>query len=122
MRGARAWKAPTGDAVTLHLVRDEPPKPKRRKGERARLLSPDEERRFRAAMRGLHDAFGSWPCLAKAMLIGKDAIGQLMSGRRNVSGDMIVRAMRASGLSYADLMGGLVPADRCRACGKARAA
>lgn len=123
MRGARAWEAPTGDAVTLRLVgAKEPPKPKRRKGQRSPLLSEDEERRFRAAMRSLRDAFGTWSCLAKAMHTGTEAIRNMMAGRYAVSGDMIVRAMRASGLSYADLMGGLVPADRCRACGKARAA
>lgn len=103
----------------LKLVgREESAKKKRRKPERFHLLSTDEERRFRAAMRNLHDAFGTWPCLADAMLCGLKGITLMMCGRSSVSGDMIVRAMRASGLSLPELLGGLISADRCRACGQ----
>lgn len=35
---------------------------------------------------------------------------------------MIVRATKASGLTLADLLGGPVAADRCRACGAVRRA
>lgn len=108
--------------MTLRLVRDEPPKPKRRKHARTRLLSDIEERRFRAAMRGLQGAFGSWACLAAAMEINANALHHLMSGYRAVSGEMIVRAMKASGLTLAELLGAPVAADRCRACGRVRAA
>ena len=111
--------------MTLRLVRDEPPKPppKRRKWQAPPpVLTPEEETRFRAAMRNLHGAFGSWPCLAKAMGVKTKPIAAMMRGRNHVSGDMIVRAMKASGLSFAELLGGPVPADRCRACGKVRAA
>jgi hypothetical protein len=42
----------------------------------------------------------------------------MLAGRNRVSGDLVVRAMRASGLTLAELLGGPVPADRCRACGQ----
>lgn len=108
--------------MTLRLVRDEPPKPKRRKGARTPLLTPDEVRKFKAAMRGLHDAFGSWTCLADVMRAQVKTIAHMMRGTCHVSGDLVVRAMKASGLTLAELLGGPVAADRCRACGKVRAA
>lgn len=108
--------------MTLRLVRDAPPKPKRRKHARTRLLSDIEERRFRAAMRGLQGAFGSWACLADAMGVKTVTIEQMRSGRTHVSGDMIVRAMRASGLTLADLLGAPKLAGTCRACGAVKRA
>lgn len=102
----------------LRVVGAEPPKPRRRKGERTPLLSREEEQRFRQAMRNLQGAFGSWPCLAEAMGARTGTLMNMMRGARNVSGDTIVRAMRASGLSsLAELLGGPAPAERCRACG-----
>lgn len=111
--------------MTLKLVgAPEPPKPARRKGQRSRLLTPDEEKRFRAAMRNLRDAFGTWGALAAAMGARLDTVNLMMRGRCCVSGDTVVRATRASGLTLAAMLGGPVPADRCRACGqiKSRAA
>lgn len=113
--------------MTLRLVRDEPPKAPRRgrrpgKCSRPPILSTDEEKRFRAAMRGLHDAFGSWPCLASAMDTGTYTISHMMRGKTHVSGALIVKAMRASGLTFAELIGKPIAANRCRACGKVRAA
>lgn len=110
--------------MSLRLVGSEPPKvkPKRRKHQRSVLLSPDEEARFRAAMKNLHGAFGSWPCLASAMRMRTNSIACVMRGAAHVSGDMIVRAMLASGLTFAELIGGPVAADRCRACGAVRRA
>lgn len=108
----------------LRLVRDEAikPRPSRRKWERTPLLKPEEAQRFRAAMRGLQGAFGSWPCLADAMGTNTDTIKDMMRGKTGVSGEMIVRASKASGLSFAELIGGPIAADRCRACGRVRAA
>jgi len=40
------------------------------------------------------------------------------AGKASDSGSMLVMAMRASGLSLAELLGGPVPADRCRAGGQ----
>lgn len=108
--------------MTLRLVRDEPPKSKRRKWTRTPLLTPDEARRFRQSMRNLHDAFGTWSCLAAAMGSELHTIHDMMNGRSHVSGDMIVRAMRAGGVTLAELISGPVAADRCRACGRVRAA
>lgn len=101
----------------LRIVKPEGPKAARR-GERSALFTPDEERRFRQAMRNLSGAFGSWGALAAAMRVRTSAISHMMAGRSAVSGDMIVRAMRASGLSLSELLGNPVPADRCRACGQ----
>lgn len=102
----------------LHVVRDEPLRPPRRKGERTPLLSREEAQRFRQAMRNLRDAFGSWGCLAAAMGAHPVTLSGMMSGAKSVSGDMVVRAMRASGLSLNELLGPPVAADRCRACGQ----
>ena len=89
----------------LHLVGREPKKPARKKYQRAPLLTPDEERRFRAALTNLQGAFGSWECLAHAMGVRVHTINHARAGRVSVSGDLIVRAIRASGLTYADLVG-----------------
>lgn len=88
----------------LHLVGSEPAKPKRKKYERSPLLTREEERRFRAALTNLQGAFGSWECLAHAMGVRVHTINYVRRGRA-VSGDLIVRAIRASGLTYADLVG-----------------
>lgn len=104
--------------MSLKLERDEPTKPKRRKGERKPVLSPEEERQFLQSLRNIRDAFGSSGALCKAMDAGPNAVNYVLSGRGRVSGAMIVRVMRASGLTLAELLGGPVPADRCRACGQ----
>jgi hypothetical protein len=102
--------------VTLRLVKPEAPKPPRRKGERKPLLSPEEERRFRQAMRNLRDAFGTWGALAAAMDANEGTIDAMQQGRSRVSGDMLIRAMRASGLSLGELLGEPAPVAICRAC------
>jgi plasmid maintenance system antidote protein VapI len=71
-------------------------------------------------MRNLRDAYGTWGALAAAMGATEDAIDSMRAGRCRVSGDMIVRAMRLSGLSLAELLGAPASADRCRACGQAK--
>jgi hypothetical protein len=82
------------------------------------LLSHEDAQRFRQAMRNLRDAFGTWGALAAAMGAHPVTLSSMMGGSKSVSGDMIVRAMRASGLTLAELLGGPVAADRCRACGQ----
>ena len=108
----------------LKLVTNEPAPPprKRRKWERVPLLSDLEEQRFRQACRNLRDAFGSPGALAAAMRASPHAIRIMMAGRTRPSGDIIVKAIRASGLSLAELLGAPVPADRCRACGQIKRA
>jgi hypothetical protein len=106
--------------MTLRLVKPEAAKPTRRKGQRKPLLSPEEERRFRQAMRNLRDAYGTWGALAAAMGATEDAIDSMRAGRCRVSGDMIVRAMRASRLSLVELLGEPSPVALFRACGQVK--
>ena len=108
--------------MTLRLVKPEGPKSQRRKYERRPVLSREEERHFRQAMRNLRDAFGSTGALCAAMETPQNTVHAMLAGRTGVSGDLIVRAMRASGLSLAELLGDPVPADRCRACGQIKRA
>ena len=108
--------------MTLRLVGSEPPRPKRRKYERSPTFSRDEERRFRQALRNLQGAYGSWRCLMDALNIRHSALADVMRGKARVSGDLVVKAMRASGLGLKDLIGEPVAVSRCRACGGARRA
>jgi hypothetical protein len=105
--------------VTLKLVRDEPTKPPRRKARRhdADVLTADEQRQARQALRNLRDAFGCYGALAKAMGVPYNTVHHAASAGP-VSAAVLVRAMRASSLTLAELLGGPVPADRCRACGQ----
>ncbi|HLM76512.1 MAG TPA: hypothetical protein VK459_27605, partial [Polyangiaceae bacterium] len=54
----------------LKLVRPEGPKPPRQKGgprHAASVLTPEEQRQARAALRNLRDSFGTLACLSNAM-------------------------------------------------------
>ncbi len=90
----------------LHLVGREPKKPKRKRWQRTPLLSPEESRLFRQAVRNVKDhGFATWGCLASAMRVTRVALAHMLDGRHAVSGDMIVRVMRATGLTLDDLLG-----------------
>ena len=93
--------------MTLYLVGREPKKPRRKKYERSPLLTEEETRRFRQSVRNLRDAFGTWAHLADAMRVTHVALLYMVNGRHAVTGDMIIRAMRASGQSYEALVGSL---------------
>ena len=67
-------------------------------------------------MRNLRDAFGTWGALAAAMDANEGTLDAMQQGRSGVSGDMIVRAMRASGLSLEELLSEPAPVSLCRAC------
>lgn len=108
--------------MSLHLVREEPPKPRRKKYTRTPVLSDEEARRFRQALKNLQGAFGSYSCLAKAMGVVMHTVWCAAQGRHGISGDLIVKAMRASGLGLKDLIGEPVGLTRCPACGAARRA
>jgi hypothetical protein len=84
--------------------------------------TPAEERRFRQAMRNLRDAFGTWGALAAAMGANEGTIDAMQQGRSRVSGELIIRAMRASGLTLGELLGDPALAGRCRACGQIKRA
>jgi hypothetical protein len=68
LRALATWAE--GEGRMLRLVKPEGTKPPRKKGgprHEAIVLSPDEQRKARQAIRNLKDAFGSWACLADAM-------------------------------------------------------
>ena len=104
--------------MTLRLVGKHPPK-KAKGGPRHEtiVLSPDEQRKARQAIRNLKDHFGTWACLAEAMGLPVKSLIKAASGRYGLSPAVLLRAMRASGLTLDDLLGGPAPAGRCWACG-----
>jgi hypothetical protein len=108
--------------VTLRLVKPEGPKPARQKGaprHEATVLTPEEGRKARQAIRNLKDAFGTWACLAEAMgMPTKSLLNAVQGERYGLSSAVLLRAMRASGLTLADMLGAPAPAGRCRACGQ----
>ena len=106
----------------LKLVGSEPPKSRRKGAPRheARVLTPEEERKARQAIRNLKDAFGTWACLADAMAMPEKSLMRAVSGRHGLSPAVLLRAMRASGLTLADMLGAPAVAGRCRACGQVK--
>ncbi|HZF54858.1 MAG TPA: transcriptional regulator [Polyangiaceae bacterium] len=105
--------------MTLRLVGKDPPK--RQKGgprHETVVLSPDEQRKARQALRNLKDHFGTWACLADAMGMRTKSLINAVSGRCGLSPAVLLRAMRASGLTLDDMLGAPATAGRCRACGK----
>ncbi len=109
----------------LRIVKPEEPKPPRRKGgprHEASVLTPEEERKARQAIRNLKDHFGTWGCLADAMGMPVKSLLKAASGRYALSPAVLLRAMRASGLTLADMLGAPAVAGRCRACGAMRRA
>jgi len=107
----------------LRLVKPEGPKPPKSKGgprHESTVLSADEQRKARQAIRNLKDAFGTWACLAEAMGMPAKSLIRAVSGRYGPSPAVVLRAMRASSLSLADMVGAPVPAERCRACGQVK--
>jgi ABC-type polysaccharide/polyol phosphate transport system ATPase subunit len=82
------------------------------------VLTPEEQRKVRQAIRNLRDAFGTWACLADAMGMPVKSLGHAMNARLGLSPAVVLRAMRASGLTLDDLLGAPAPAERCRACGQ----
>jgi hypothetical protein len=107
--------------MTLRLVGKDPPK-RQKDGPRHEtiVLSPDEQRKARQALRNLKDHFGTWTCLADAMGMPVKSLLAAMSGRYGLSSAVLLRAMRASGLTLADMLGAPVVAGRCRACGQVK--
>lgn len=103
----------------LRLVGNEPPKPRRRKGDRVvrDLFSPDEHKRGAQALRNLKDAFGSWPCLADAMNVDVNTL-HAANRKKHISATLLYAASKASGLSIEDLLANPAPANRCKVCGR----
>lgn len=106
----------------VHPKSPDQPKPPRRARTAEPLLSPEEARRFRRAIWNLHDQkFRTWRALAAAMGCPTPvSVEHMARGYNGISGDMIVRAMRASGLSLEDLIGPAASVEVCGACGARR--
>jgi hypothetical protein len=105
----------------LKLVGQDPPKPARRKGgprHEATVLTPEEERKARQAIRNLKDHFATWACLANAMGMPVKSLLRAASGRYALFPAVLLRAMRASGLTLDDMLGNPAIAGKCRACGQ----
>jgi hypothetical protein len=78
--------------MTLRLVRDEPPKPKRRRSERASSpLSAPQQAKVKAALRSLRVAYGGWGPLSEALGLPPDSAVHLVSPRRVITGDVLLR-------------------------------
>jgi hypothetical protein len=101
----------------LRIVR--PREPKRRKGDpRVMLLSAEEERRARQALRNLKDAYRTWKGLADAMRVAERTLRRAMTGRYPIPVSVLFCAMRASGMTIADLLSAPGPVTLCHACGQ----
>lgn len=105
----------------LRLVRPSGPKEPRKKPQRPPpLWSPEEALRLRAALKTARALMGTWPCLAAAMYIGREAINAAANGRKRVSAEIAVRLSRAIGKPLESLYGPIADATRCPHCGARR--
>ncbi|HZF48698.1 MAG TPA: hypothetical protein VE093_08620 [Polyangiaceae bacterium] len=83
----------------LRIVGQDPPKPARRKGmprHEGSVLTPEEERRARQAIRNIKDRCGTWACLADMMGMPVKSLLRAVSGRHALSPAVLLRAMRAA--------------------------
>src|SRR4051812_25864134 len=93
--------------------------PKRRKGTRsaALMLTREEAQHFRASLRNLARAYGTWGCLAQVIGVPVETLHQAMKPRRRPSGVLVIRAAKAGGTTVeAVLTGQLTMTGRCKAC------
>jgi len=108
----------------LRLVKEEPPKSKRRKGAKPPLaLTAEQQAKVRAALKNLCHAYGGWEVLAGIFEMSGHVLCTIASGKRPVTGEVLIRACRAGGLSVDAMLGEpLSDTGRCRACGAMRRA
>jgi hypothetical protein len=103
-------------------MKPEGPKPPKSKGgprHESTVLSADEQRKARQAIRNLKSAFKTWGCFADAIGMPVKSLMNAVQGERyGLSPAVLLRAMRASGLTLDDMLGAPAPAERCRACGQ----
>ena len=104
--------APQGQGLRTPKGRRSGPSP-------ALLLSDEEVRHVRAAVRNTARAYGGIAVLAGAMGVPPDTIsGVLTSRKHRASGTFTIRLARAAGTSVEALLGGtLSAAGRCATCG-----
>jgi len=94
----------------------DPPAP-RRKGTRAPslMLTPEEARHLRAAIRNIARAYGSLACLAAVIGVRPEVLAHK---RRHPSAALALAVARAGGVTMeAVLSGAIADAGRCKACG-----
>jgi hypothetical protein len=103
----------------LRLVRDEPPKP-RKKWRRSPTLSHEEQARIRAVLKHARALFGTWACLADAMRSTTERVERAARGT-TVSADVAFRLSRALGKPLEALLRAPSDASTCPHCGAKRA-
>lgn len=95
--------------------------PKRRRGSRspALLLTPDEARHVRAALKATARAYGGCDVLATVLGVSVKTVHNATNPRRGaVSGTFVIRLAAAAGMTVeAVLSGKLSEAGRCAECG-----
>jgi len=105
----------------LRLVRNDPPKPRRKGTHAGSALTAEQQSRVKAALRRLRSLYGGWGPLSEALGIVKHSANHLVSPRHVISGDTLIRVCKAGGLSVDALLNERVTdAGRCRACGAKR--
>jgi DNA-binding XRE family transcriptional regulator len=105
----------------LRIVpKDPPPKPPRKKHHRTPTFTPEEQARLRAALNNARPMLGTWACLADAMRVNEDSLKQVVRGRKNVSGDLVIRLARALGVPVESLYRTPTDASTCLMCGARR--
>ena len=82
------------------------------------MLTAEESRHLRVALKNLRWAYGTWACLAEVMGIRSFALQDVASGKSPGSAAMALRAAQAAGMHVETLLSGaLSPAGRCATCG-----
>lgn len=81
----------------LRLVKPEGPRPPRRHGQRPPyVLSAEQERAAKAALRGLGRRYGSLTKLAVFVGLHRDMIRRAVSKRGHITADLLLRAALAT--------------------------
>jgi len=108
--------------VTLRLVRDEPPKPRRRGTRLPSIVTREAQDRARAALRSLHLGHGAWSVVRQLTGLGEKKLSRIATGKIRVSAEALLRIAAAGGLSVdALLQQKLTDTGRCASCGARRA-
>ena len=109
----------------LHVVptpgQENPRPPKRRGPSDALILSPDETRHVKAALKGMRRTFGTWAAAGAAMGVPGGTLSSAATKRGyQPSGTLVIRMAKAAGTTAeAILTGAIVKAGTCPTCGKA---
>jgi hypothetical protein len=81
-------------------------------------LTAEETRHFRASLKNMARAFGTWACLAEVIGVPVACLKTAISKGRRPSGILVIRTAQAAGMSVEAIIGGkLSAAGRCSSCG-----